>query len=402
VVASSRGALASVPSGAPPMKGDDAPRRPGCGPWLQRLRWPVWLRWPGSPGWARRLGWCGWLGLAALAVARVAGQAGDDIYITYRYADNLARGRALVFNPGERVFGVSDPGVAVLLAGLHRVSGVPIPDLGTGVTAAAMLAIAGMLLAAGRGGGREAEAWAGGTLLLTSAYVWLGQGSGPLPALALLLLAARLAGGRWPWAAGAVAGLAFCCRPDAALGAALLALLLVVEASRRAPGAAAAPEPGGGGPAPAADQAPGGGPGADDSGHRDWAADTARQGGAAGSGILGRAGCLQGMEAVSSKARRPGPNQHQADQRREERRENREQHDIEAAAGAGREEHRPQEVAVAFHPLTRVVDKPQAVREVDGIAEGDVGVVNDQIGIEKATDADREQNRRGSGHRPAT
>ena len=31
---------------------------------------------------------------------------------------------------------------------------------------------------------------------------------------------------RRPWQAGALAGLAFCCRPDAALGAALLALLL--------------------------------------------------------------------------------------------------------------------------------------------------------------------------------
>jgi hypothetical protein len=212
--------MASMPLAAPPMKVIDERRNPGAGSWL---RW---------------VGWFGWAALAALAVARLAGQAADDIYITYRYAYNLAHGRGLVFNPGERVFGVSDPGVAILLAGLHRVTGLPIPDLGTAVTALAIMAIAGILLAAARAAGREAEGWLGGTLLLTSAYVWLGQGAGPLPALALLLLAARVAGGRRPWQAGALAGLAFCCRPDAALGAAALAGLLAVEAWPAGPAAA--------------------------------------------------------------------------------------------------------------------------------------------------------------------
>jgi hypothetical protein len=175
---------------------------------------------------------------------RFAGQATDDIYITYRYAANLARGRGLVFNPGERVFGTSDPGVAVLLAGLHRATGLAIPMLGTALTAAALLAIAALLLDAARAAGRAAEGWLGGTLLLASAYVWTGQGAGPLPALALLLFACRLAGGPRTWPAGAVAGLAFCCRPDAALGAAALGCLLAAESWRgrmaEAPAGAAA------------------------------------------------------------------------------------------------------------------------------------------------------------------
>jgi arabinofuranosyltransferase len=188
-----------------------------------------------GPPWPRLAGWAGWLGMAAVVTARFAGRAGDDIYITYRYAYNLAHGRGLVFNAGERVFGVSDPGLALLLAGLHAATGCPIPILGTLITAAALLLIAGILLSAARAGGREAEGWLGGTLLLGSAYLWIGQGAGPLPALALLLLAARLAD-RWPpWRTGILAGLAFCCRPDAALGAAALAGLLVVEAWRPAP-----------------------------------------------------------------------------------------------------------------------------------------------------------------------
>jgi len=191
--------------------------------------------------WAR-LGWLAWAAIAAAAVARFAGRAGDDVYITYRYAYNLALGRGLVFNPGERVFGVSDPGVATLLAALHRATGAPIPVLGTAVTGLALLAVAGALLAAARAAGREAEGWLGGTLLLSSAYVWLGQGAGPLPALALLLLAARLSDAGRAWQAGALAGLAFCCRPDAALGAGVLAALLAAEAWRAAAAADGGPQ----------------------------------------------------------------------------------------------------------------------------------------------------------------
>jgi hypothetical protein len=180
-------------------------------------------------------GWFVWTALAASGAVRFAGQAGDDIYITYRYAYNLAHGRGLVFNPGQTTFGVSDPGVAILLAACHRVTGLPIPALGTAVTALALLAIAGVLLGAAGGAGREPEGWLGGTLLLASPYLWLSQGAGPLPALALLLLATRAASARWPWQAGLLAGLAFCCRPDAALGAGVLALLLAAEDWRRTP-----------------------------------------------------------------------------------------------------------------------------------------------------------------------
>ncbi len=200
--------------------------------WLRLGRRPAPPAWPVWPAWLGWFGWLGWLSIAAAVAARFAGRAGDDIYITYRYAYNLAHGRGLVFNPGERVFGVSDPGVAVLLAGLHGATGLPIPMLGTLTTAAALLAIAGLLLAAAAAAGRAAEGWIGGTLLLGSAYVWIGQGAGPVPALALLLAAARAADRPRPWLAGLLAGLAFCCRPDAALGAAALALLLAVEARR--------------------------------------------------------------------------------------------------------------------------------------------------------------------------
>jgi hypothetical protein len=198
----------------PPQAGERLATDRARASWIAPLRWA---------------GWAAWLAIAVAFTARLAGRAGDDVYITYRYAYNLAHGRGLVFNPGERVFGISDPGVAMLLAALHRLTGLSLPDLGTALTAAALLAVASILLAAARAAGRELEGWLGGTLVLTSGYLWLGQGAGPLPALALLLLAAHFAGSRRPWLSGMLAGLAFLCRPDAALGGAGLGLLILAE-----------------------------------------------------------------------------------------------------------------------------------------------------------------------------
>lgn len=44
----------------------------------------------------------------------------DDAYITFRYAQNLANGAGLVYNPGEMVLGTTTPLYAALLAGLSR------------------------------------------------------------------------------------------------------------------------------------------------------------------------------------------------------------------------------------------------------------------------------------------
>lgn len=64
----------------------------------------------------------------------------DDAYITFRYARNLAEGAGLVYNAGERVLGTSAPLFAVLLAGLHRLTGAAIPALAFAAGAACLLA----------------------------------------------------------------------------------------------------------------------------------------------------------------------------------------------------------------------------------------------------------------------
>lgn len=159
----------------------------------------------------------------ALGIAwHLRGLAQDDFFITYTYARSLAQGDGLVYNPGERVFGTTEPGLALLLALAHAVTRVPIEILGSLSTAFALSAVAllvGRELAAR---GRAAEGVAAGFLLLTSSPIWVTQGAGwPLALVALLASAALRE--RSPTASGALAAAAVWLRPDAALGGLFLA-----------------------------------------------------------------------------------------------------------------------------------------------------------------------------------
>jgi len=156
---------------------------------------------------------------------RLAGWTSDDFYITYRYALNLAQGHGFVFNPGERVFGTTDPGLGLLLAALHFLTRVPVPLLGGALFAASLVGIATLLLFEGWRRGYRIEPVLGGSLLLISSYVWGNHGAAAPLAILLLLSSARLAERRMV-IAGLLAGAAVWVRPDAAIGVALLALIL--------------------------------------------------------------------------------------------------------------------------------------------------------------------------------
>jgi hypothetical protein len=208
---------------------------------------------PRSPT-IRTTGWlllaAAWVVVAGLLTARLAGQALDDVFITYRYAQNFAAGEGLVFNPGERIFGTTAPGWALLLGLLQIFTTVPVHVLGTVLTALALLALGGLLALEGQRLGRTPEALVAGSLVLTSTYFWLHNGLELLPSLAILLLAARLtprsqsrpnprpgastipAHRRRLVTAGLLAGSAVWLRPEIGLGAGLLGLLLLWEEGR--------------------------------------------------------------------------------------------------------------------------------------------------------------------------
>ncbi|MCH9647085.1 MAG: hypothetical protein K0U98_02535 [Deltaproteobacteria bacterium] len=172
-----------------------------------------------------------WLCITGLLAHRVAGQTVDDFFITFRYAQNLLAGEGFVFNPGERVFGTTAPGWGLALALGSGLSRIPIPVLATIGAAVSLLGITTGLLFWGWRSGRWPEASFAGSLVLTSTFLWVHNGSEAFEALALMLLAAFLAG-RWPGLAGVVLGWSVWMRPEALLAVGLLGLLLWWETGR--------------------------------------------------------------------------------------------------------------------------------------------------------------------------
>ena len=86
-----------------------------------------------------------YVGTVAGGVFVVFGRwAYDDPFITYRYAENIARGIGFVYNPGERVLSTTTPLFTLLLAALRPLP-IPLPQLATFIGAVS-LAVGGICL----------------------------------------------------------------------------------------------------------------------------------------------------------------------------------------------------------------------------------------------------------------
>ena len=145
----------------------------------------------------------------------------EDAFITYRYAQHLARGDGLVFNEGERVEGYSCF-LWMLVLGLgHAISGLPLDLLGRilGGTAALGALVATHLL--GRqatGGDARGGITAAALLACSGSFAAYGPSGMETPLFALLcVLALLMALRESPRAAGVLAGLALMTRFDGAL-----------------------------------------------------------------------------------------------------------------------------------------------------------------------------------------
>lgn len=174
-------------------------------------------------------------GLAGLLAAKVSGQTVDDVFITYRYAQNLVAGHGFVFNPGEWVLATTAPGWGLLLASGHRLSGLPLPVLGTWAFALCLVAIAGRCFVEAQRLRREPEAWLAGTLLVSCSFLWPHNGFEYPFSLLSLLLAIGLVE-RHPVSAGLLAAIAVWCRPDMGLVVACWVMLLFWQHRRRPEG----------------------------------------------------------------------------------------------------------------------------------------------------------------------
>jgi arabinofuranosyltransferase len=155
----------------------------------------------------------------------------DDAFISFRYGDNLATGRGLVFNSGERLMGSTAPAHVLLAAGLRRVVGherLPTAMSILGCVAWTAQAVAVVVLLRGALG--LLGAMVIGLLVASGAAgsaQWVALETNLVVATALWALVLAQAS-RWI-ATACVCAVAVLLRPDAIL----LALLLGAECWRR-------------------------------------------------------------------------------------------------------------------------------------------------------------------------
>ncbi len=145
----------------------------------------------------------------------------DDAYISFRYAENLASGRGLVFNPGEAVEGYSNFSWVVVLA-LARLTGVsPLATAKVLGSLAAFLLLGLWLKAAAEAGfGERARLMGLWMLALSTGLACFATSGLETVPYGLLILAAVVLENRFERA------------PDPARLAAVYAVLVVVALSR--------------------------------------------------------------------------------------------------------------------------------------------------------------------------
>ena len=159
----------------------------------------------------------------------------DDAYITFRYAEHLAAGHGLVFNPGEPVLGTTTPLFAAILA-LLKVVGIAVP---TAAKALGLLSMAGVVLLLQAFARRAMPRWTAAAMAVCVALhpdtaFMATSGMETASSLACVLGALFLAlHQRW-WLAGLVAGAALLTRPDGVLVIGLVVAVALLRDRRRA------------------------------------------------------------------------------------------------------------------------------------------------------------------------
>jgi hypothetical protein len=166
--------------------------------------------------------------------------AGDDAYITFRFAHNLANGSGFAFNPGVPTYGSTAPLWVFMIAGLGRL-GMDIPDAAHLLNwVFALIDVLLFFRLACRYLGKGAAAWIATALLIVDPWFVRWGLSGMENALALCLLMGMLLAqlelrnsGRINWISPLLAGLAGLCRPEMTLLSGLLILDMLVLERRR-------------------------------------------------------------------------------------------------------------------------------------------------------------------------
>ena len=155
----------------------------------------------------------------------------EDALIVLRYARNLVAGEGFVYNPGERILGVTTPLHTLLSTVYVALGGAAAPSLQNVAGLLCLVAEAFLLLLLLHRLGHQRAALPAALLVLGNFnlnYLYFGMETHLFAALVLLVLYLHI-DGRGPAAVGAAIGLAFLVRYDAAL----LGALVGIDAWRR-------------------------------------------------------------------------------------------------------------------------------------------------------------------------
>ena len=158
----------------------------------------------------------------------------DDAFITYRYADHFVRGKGLVYNEGQRVFGSTTPLYLLVLIVLKGISpAAAVPDLAVrfNLIPHALCGLAAYLALRRFTANRLLAAVAAAAILVESNLLTRSVGGMESAAFsALLLLTVLAAAATRPAWTGVLAGLACLTRPEGVL---LIPLAVIVFARSR-------------------------------------------------------------------------------------------------------------------------------------------------------------------------
>ena len=154
-----------------------------------------------------------------------AGISYDDAWITYRYAYNLAAGDGFVYNAGERVFGTSAPGYALVLALLSLPNPEWVPTVSAGLCVLSLVACGAAFATFGTLRGSTLAGVVAGLVFVVNPLALEAFSGEMVPQAALALWAATLLVLDRPGLATACGVAATMLRPDG-----LLVLAVVIGA----------------------------------------------------------------------------------------------------------------------------------------------------------------------------
>ncbi len=167
------------------------------------------------------------IGAAVYLVLCFWGVTYDDVFLAFRYAQNLEAGHGFVFNPGENFLGTPAPLFVLALAGIHQLlPWITLPQVGSLLSGLGLACAGGVAYLIGRRWNQRLVGLVAGILIITSPYTVMTLGGETPLFLAMTLGAFYFYSTEKPLLAAMLLGFAMVNRSEAVIP---IGLLLTVD-----------------------------------------------------------------------------------------------------------------------------------------------------------------------------